>query len=176
MCYEQETDDASKRGRKCCDDDEGIEPGLKVHYDQEIDENDREDESAQQPEVRAAHRLQLAPNGNEAPARQGLSVGIHNASDLTAHRSQVAALGGSVNIDDAPDVVMRDYFHLVRSLDGSDIRENFRARGSCRIERSVLKVFQGLNRILRSLSDQVVAHAVLPIQKEHRRDLEAAAE
>src|SRR5258708_26946363 len=103
-------------------------------------------------------------------------MSIHNGSGPTADRSQGASLGGSVNIEDAADVVMRDHFHLVRSLDGSDIRENFRARGSCRIERSVLKVFQGLNRILRSLSDQVVAHAVLPIQKEHRRDLEAAAE
>src|SRR5580700_173731 len=144
MCYEQETDDAGKRGGKRGDDDEGIEPGLKVHHDQEIDENDGEDESAQQPEVRGAHRLQLAPDGDEAAARQGLSVGIYNACDLATHRSQVAALDSGVNIDDATDVVMRDHFHLVRPFDGSDVRENFRARGSPRIERSVLKVFQGL--------------------------------
>ena len=120
--------------------------------------------------------MQLAPNGNEAPARQGFSVGIHDARDLPAHRSQVAALDGGINIDHAPDVVMRDYFHLVRPFDGSDVRENFRAPGGRRIKRSVLEVFQGLNRILRSLGHQVVADAVLEIQKKHRRDLEAAAE
>jgi len=110
----------------------GIEPGLKVHHDQEVDKNDGKDESSQQPEVRAAHRLQLAPNSHEAAARQGLAIGIHNARNLAAHRAQVAALDGGVNIDHASNVVMRDYFHLVRTFDGSDIRENFRARGSCR--------------------------------------------
>src|SRR5260370_40747644 len=176
MRDKQESDDASKRGRKCRDDDEGIEPGLKVHHDQEVDENDGKDESAQQPEVRAAHRSQLAPNGNEAAARQGLSVGIDNARYLAAYRTQVSALDGGINIDHAPDVVMRDYFHLVRPFDGSDVRENFRAPGGRRSKRSVLEVFQGLNRILWSLSHQVVADAVLGIQKKHRRDLEAAAE
>src|SRR5712675_2635822 len=111
MSYEQETDDASKRGRQRSDDDERIEPGLKVHYDQEIDQNDGEDESAQQPEVGSAHGLQLALNGYEAAARQGLSVGIYNACDLAAHRSQVAALHVGVDIDYATNVVMRDYFH-----------------------------------------------------------------
>jgi len=51
---------AGKRG----DDDEGIKPRLKVHDDQEVDENDGKDESHPgKTEVRAAHRLQLAPNG-----------------------------------------------------------------------------------------------------------------
>src|SRR5258707_8008879 len=113
MCYEQETDDASKRGRKRGDDDERIEPGLEVHYDQEIDQNDGEDESAQQPEVGSTHGLQLALNGYEAAARQGLSVGIYNACDLAAHRSQVAALNVCVDIDYPTNVVMRHHFHLV---------------------------------------------------------------
>src|SRR5258707_11507329 len=112
MRHEQETDDASKRGGKRGDDDEGIEPRLKVHYDQEIDQNDGEDEPAQQPEVRSTHGLQLALNGYEAATRQGLSVGIYNACDLAAHCSQVAALNGGVDIDYATDVVMRHHFHL----------------------------------------------------------------
>ncbi len=48
---EQETNDAGKGSRKCGDDDEGIQPRLKVHHDQEIDENDGENESAQQSDV-----------------------------------------------------------------------------------------------------------------------------
>jgi len=47
--YEQETDDAGKRRRKCRDDDEGIQPRLKVHNNQEIDEKRLRYESAQQP-------------------------------------------------------------------------------------------------------------------------------
>jgi len=43
-----------------------------------------------------------------------------------------------VNLDRTADVVMRDHFHLVRTVDGSDIRENFRARGGRSIERGVL--------------------------------------
>src|ERR1700745_2624671 len=113
MCNEQETNDASKRGGKGGNDDERIEPGLKVHYDQEIDQNDGEDEPAQQPEVGSAHGLQLALNGYEAAARQGLSVGIYDACDLAANRSQVAALNVGVDIDYATNVVMRDHFHLV---------------------------------------------------------------
>ena len=120
--------------------------------------------------------MQLAPNGNEAPARQGFSVRIHDARDFAAYRSQVAALNGGVNIDHAPNVIVVDYFHFVCPFDGSDIRENFRPSGGRRVQRSVLEVFQGLNRILRSLGHQVVADAVLEIQKKHRRDLEAAAE
>src|SRR5260370_6774948 len=176
MRYKQETDDAGERGRKRGDDDEGIEPRLKVDHNQEIDENDGEDESTQQTEVRGAHGLQLTLNGNEAAARQGLSVGIYNARDLAAHGSQVAALDIGVDIDDAPDVVMIDDLHLVRTCNGSDIRENLGARRSRSIERSVLEVFERLNRILWSLGNQIVAHTVLPIQKEHWRDLETAAE
>src|SRR5258707_1607026 len=96
--------------------------------------------------------------------------------DTPPHRSQVAALNGGVNIHHATNVVMRDYFHFVRPIDGSDVRENLRARGGRCIEWSVLEVLQGLNRVLRSLGNQVVTDAVLEIQAEHRRDLAAAAE
>jgi hypothetical protein len=85
-------------------------------------------------------------------------------------------LNGAVNIDHAPDVIVVDHFHLIRPFDRSDVRENFRVRGGRRIEWGVLKVLQGLNRILRSLGHQVVADPVLEIQKKHRGDLEAAVE
>ncbi len=120
--------------------------------------------------------MQLASNGDEAAARQGFSVGIHDARDLATSRSQVAALNGGVNIDHAPDVVVVDHLHFVRPPDGSDVRENFRARGGSRIEWGVLEVLQGLHRILRSLGYQVVADPVLVIQKKHRGNLKAAAE
>src|ERR1700722_758005 len=126
MCYEQETDDAGKRGGKRSDDDEWIEPGLKVHYDQEIDENDGEDEPAQQPKVRSAHGLQLALNGHEAAARQGLSIRIYDVRDLAANRSQIAALDGCVDIDHTPNVVVVNHFHLVRAFDRGNIRQNCR--------------------------------------------------
>jgi len=46
---EQESNDAGKGGRKRGDDDEGIKPRLKVHDDQEVDENDGKDESTSKP-------------------------------------------------------------------------------------------------------------------------------
>src|SRR4029077_4209744 len=127
---------------------------------QEIDENDGEYESAQQPEVRGAHGLQLTPNGDEAAARQGCTIGIDDARDIAAHCSQVAPVNCGVNIDHAPDVVVVDHFHFVCALDGSDVRENFRARCGRRIEWGVLEVLQRLHRILRSLGNQVVADPV----------------
>src|SRR5258708_32676854 len=107
MRDKQEADDTGKRGRKCRDDDEGIEPGLKVHHDQEVYENDGKDESAQQPEVRAAHRSHLAPNSSEAAARQGISVGIRYAWNLPAYRSPVASLYGGLISTPAPDCRLR---------------------------------------------------------------------
>jgi len=81
MCYEQETDDAGQRGRKRGDDNERVEPRLKVDDDQQIDENDGKNKSSQQTEVGRTHSLQLALDGRETAARQGLSVGIDNARD-----------------------------------------------------------------------------------------------
>ena len=100
---------------------------------------------SQQSEVGSAHGLHLALNGHEAAAWQGFSIGIYNARDLAAHRSQVAALDIAVNIDHATDVVMGDDLHLVCPPDGSDVRENLRVRGGRCIEWSILQVFQGLN-------------------------------
>src|SRR5580692_3061457 len=71
---------------------------------------------------------------------------------------------------------MRDHFHFSRPFDGSDVRENLRARSSRGIDWSVLEVFEGLNRVLRSLGHQVVADAIIEIEEKHGRDLEAAAE
>jgi len=68
MCYEQETDDASQRGGKRGDDNERVEPRLKVDDDQQIDENDGKNESSQQTEVGRTHSLQLALDGHEAAA------------------------------------------------------------------------------------------------------------
>ena len=71
---EEEEDDAGKRGRQRGDDDEGIEPGLEVDHDQQIDEHDGEGQAGEQAEVGAVHGFDLAAQRDEGAARQVLFV------------------------------------------------------------------------------------------------------
>ncbi len=90
----------------------------------------------------------------------------------------------AVNIDYAADVVVIDDRHFVIAIHGGDVGENFLGRhgrgsvhaGSAAIDGYILQILDGVHFVLGSLRDQVVVHAVLPIEKEHRRDLEAAGE
>jgi len=67
---EQEDHDAGQRRRQRGDDDEGVQPGLKVHDDQQVGEDDGEDEPLEQPAVRRPHGVELAAHGDEAAAGQ----------------------------------------------------------------------------------------------------------
>ena len=103
-------------------------------------------------------------------------MGINDARHVASDRSQVAVLHDGVNVHHAPDVVVIDHFHLVGALDGRDIRQyRWSVRGGG-IDRCILKIAKRLNVVLRRLSYQVVAHAVLPVQEEHWRNLEASAQ
>ncbi len=55
---------ADGRGKRR-DDDEGIEPGLEVDDDQQVDEQDGEREAEEQADVGAVHRLDLAAHVDE---------------------------------------------------------------------------------------------------------------
>ena len=41
---------------------------------------------------------------------------------------------------------------------------------------SVLEILRGLNSVLRCLGDQVVIHAILPVEEEHRRNLKTSTQ
>ena len=51
---EQDPDDAGQRRRQRRDDDERIEPGLEVHHDQQVDQQDGEDQARQQADNRTS--------------------------------------------------------------------------------------------------------------------------
>jgi len=47
----------------------GIEPGLEIHDDEQVNEDDGEDEAAEEAGVRGAHGFELAADPDEAAAR-----------------------------------------------------------------------------------------------------------
>ena len=54
---EQNPDDTGQRRGKRRNDDEGVEPRLEVHDDQQVDEHDRDRQAGQQAEERRPHGL-----------------------------------------------------------------------------------------------------------------------
>ena len=67
---------------KSRDNDEGIQPGLKVHHDQQVDQDDRKGEAGQQTGIRGPHGVQLAADGDETAARKRLSIGFDDPRDI----------------------------------------------------------------------------------------------
>src|SRR5205823_4962559 len=178
----QEQDEAGQRGGQRREDDEGIEPRLKIDDDQEIHQDDGEDEATQQADVGRMHRLQLSPNSDETATRQRGSMGIDDTGEVTADGAEVAVLHGAVNIHDAADVVVRYHLHLTGARDRGDVREDFRTRhdrctghGLC-TDGDVLEILQRLNVVLGGHGGDVIFDPVVPIQEEGRRGLEAAAQ
>ena len=65
---EEEEHDAGERRGQRGDDDEGIEPGLEVDDDQQVDEHDGEEQAEEQTDVGAVHRLDLTAHADEVAA------------------------------------------------------------------------------------------------------------
>ncbi len=113
---------------------------------------------------------------DETAARQKLLKSIHDLGDVAAGSAQVAVLNGAVDIYHPAHVVVRYNFHLSGSGNRSDVCQNLRTNHARSAESYVLQVLKRLDLILRCLRDHRVLHAVLPVQEECRRSLEAAAE
>src|SRR5258706_4230408 len=173
---EKKDDDAGEGGGEGGDDDEGIEPGLEIHDDKQVDKNDGDDEAAEEAGVRGVHGFELAANADEAAARERGSVGGDDAIDVAADGAEVAVLHVGVDIEDAANVVVIDGFHFAGAVDGSDVGEDERACRTGGGDGNVLQVLQRLDGVLRSLGDEVVAGAVLIVQEKNGGYLEAAAE
>ena len=175
---EEEEHDAGERGGQRGDDDEGIEPGLEVDDDEQVDEDDGEDEAGEEADVGVLHGLDLAAERDEGAAGQIFLFAVDDLVDLAADGAEVAALHVAVDVDDAADVVVGDDGHLGAARDGGDVAEDLRALaspaaggdGECSADPERLDV------VLRGLGDHVVVDAVLRVEEEHGRDLEAAAE
>ena len=81
---QQDPADAGQRSRQRRDDDEGIEPRLEVHHDQEVDQHDRHQQSDAEADERAAHGLDLAAHDELRAARQVLPEGLQHFVDVAA--------------------------------------------------------------------------------------------
>ncbi len=103
-------------------------------------------------------------------------MGVDDALHIAAHRAEIAVLRRPVDIDHAAYVVVVDDSHLTSPLHRSNIRKNLRTALGASGDGDILDVLDRLDSVLRRLRNQVVVHAVLPVDKEHRRDLEASAQ
>ncbi len=80
-------------------------------------------------DVRCAHRLNLSTDVTEAAAGQCNSVDLHNLINLFGDGAQITILNAAVDVQRAPNVVVRHDFHLSRAADIRDVCNNFRALG-----------------------------------------------
>src|ERR1700678_1486702 len=101
---EQEPDDSRKRARQSHQDDERIEPGLEIHDDEQINENNRKREPPEQARKRRIHGQNLAADDELRAPWQVLLVFLDDRVDLARKTSQIASLYGAENVDDRLDV------------------------------------------------------------------------
>ena len=172
---EHEHDAGHGRGKRG-DDDEGIEPGLKVHHDQQVDKHDGSRKPGNESRIGFVHGVNLTAYGDEGPARKSLAIAVDDARNIAACGSQIAVLDSSIDIDHTADIVVREDRHLVRPLHGSDISENLRIPWRPTSDGNILNVLYRLDSVLRGLGHQVVVHAVIPVDQEHRRNLKTSAQ
>ena len=95
---------------------------------------------------------------------------------VAPNAGEIAALHRTVNIHHAPDVVVRDRFHFIASVDRRHVGEYLWTNHSRSTDGNVLQIRQRLNCVLRRLRHKAIVHAVLLVQKEDGCGLETAAE
>src|ERR1035438_1388859 len=176
MSDKQKKDNAAKRGWERRDDDEWIEPRLEVHHDQHVHQNDGETQAGKQAEVRGMHGFELPANAEKAAPWKKMLVGLHDLRNVAPNAGEIATLHRTVNIHHAPDVVVRERFHLIAAVDRRHVGEYLWTNHSRSTDGNVLQIRQRLNCVLRRLRHKVIVHAVLLVQKEDGRGLETAAE
>ena len=120
------THDSGQRGGKRRDDDERVQPGLKIHHDQQVHQHNRETQAGQQADIRRAHGVELPAHGDEAAARKRAPVRVDDSRDVAARAAQIAILHRSVNIHHAADVVVIQHRHFIRAGDGRNVRQDLR--------------------------------------------------
>ncbi len=69
---EQQPNHARQRARQSGDDDEGIDPGLEIDHQQQVDQHDAQRPARGQPDEGGMHCLRLAAQDDPASARQFL--------------------------------------------------------------------------------------------------------
>ena len=98
---EQKDHDSGHGGGKRGDDDERIEPGLKVNDDQKVDQDDGKHQAAEQAAEGRLHGVDLAADDQLRSARQFFARLGDNAIDVGGDAAQVAILHVAEDVDGA---------------------------------------------------------------------------
>src|SRR5208282_1144142 len=168
--YREHPEHAGQRSRHRHHDDERLEPRLKVRDHQQVHEDDGENQAFAKGAERIAHRLALAADDDVSAGGQ-----LAEVVDLALYggggASQVAAVDGGVNVDDALHRVMRDDGGIPSVGDRAEVAEQLGLalrpagrRGSA--QRYVRQRGYGVDQMLRRLRHDAVVHTRFRIEPE----------
>src|SRR5216684_4653753 len=167
MRYKQKPRNAGECRGQRGNHDEGIQPGLKVNYDQQVYEHDRERKSTQKTDVGRSHRLNLSTDDDLRAARQLLASSVNNFVDVASYAAQIASRGSAKDVNDGRYVVMRNHCHSGASLGRYETgHKRRRSRWVCAGDRDVLNTLQCVGAILRRLRRNLVANTILGVNPE----------
>ena len=126
---EERPDDARERAGQRHDDDERVEPALVVHDHEEVDEDDRGDESDAEPRERRVHVRDEALHHDRVARRHLRLILGDDLLDLVDHAAEVAALHVGEDVVDRLDVEMARGAGDVAALERGEIAEQLRLAG-----------------------------------------------
>src|SRR5580658_1745450 len=174
---EQEPGDSREGCGKRSDNDERVQPRLKVHDDKEVDKDNSEDQPCQETDVRRTHRLHLAAHNNLRAAGQLWPHLIDDMCNVAGNAAEIASLHRAKDVDDGHDVVVRDHRRAGSALDGREAGE----KGRCDVGRGsgnghVREILKRVDAILRGLTRDVVTVSILRVEPVSWSGLEAATQ
>ena len=129
MGYKQEPGNPGEGRGQRGNHDERIEPGLKVDDDQQVDEHDREGQSAQKANVGGLHGLNLSANNDSRTARQLLTGSVKDLVDIAGHATEIAPGDSAKDVNHRRDVVIGDHSHSHSPLGRYETRHDRWRRG-----------------------------------------------
>src|SRR5713226_7926768 len=177
MRQQQRPANACERAGQRGNDNERIEPRLKIDDNQEISKHDRPEQAQAQSGKGTLHSLDLTANDDVAALRQILLDGLDELFDFVGDAAEVAAIHSRVHVDHRLRGVVRDFRGPGGRRGGDQVSQNLRPRTRhAAANGSILQRLVGVHAILRFLHRDGVFHAVFWIQPESRSGLEAGAE
>src|SRR5215472_13897341 len=109
MREQQHAANAGQSPRQSGNNNERIEPRLKIDHNQEISKNDRAKQTIAQSDERAFHRLDLAANDDVASSWQTFCFDCLDALlHLISDAAEIAPIDGRIYIDHRLAAVVRD--------------------------------------------------------------------
>src|SRR5579885_3458171 len=169
--------DARKSAGKSGDDDERIEPGLEVHDDEQVGQDNGAKETITEAGEGVLHRFDLAANDDVAAARKVLFDRLDALFDLFGDGAEVASIHGSVHVNHGEDVVVGDFRRAGGRAGSHQISQNLRVRaGEAAADGCVLEGGERIHAVLRSLHRDLIADSVCRIEPEGRSRLKAGTE